>query len=191
MKYVYGRIQKLADCLREAKISNVIINQIMKDGENVIRKTTPERKADWMREAMSRMDSLLDKKTRNSVREKCACCLGGKRREIVKGIAKNHVELKDRIKAANEAKNVFGHSVSLEKDGSIIVSFAPEGRSDYRCVCLPKAKEPISITYCYCCGGHVKSHLQEALGRKLSCTVKSSALSSKGQKPCQFSFKII
>jgi hypothetical protein len=43
----------------------------------------------------------------------------------------------------------------------------------------------------YDCGGHVKHHLQTALGRQLQLTVLSSALSSEGQKPCKFSFAIV
>ncbi len=39
-------------------------------------------------------------------------------------------------------------------------------------------------------GGHVKHHLQIALGRKLVGTVRSSALSSAGKKPCAFVFAV-
>jgi hypothetical protein len=81
--------------------------------------------------------------------------------------------------------------VTLQEDGQILVQFAPEGLPHYGCVCLRKAKEPISITYCYCCGGHIKHHLQIALGCKLECQVRSSALSSGGKKPCSFLFRIM
>jgi len=77
----------------------------------------------------------------------------------------------------------------MGENGEILVRFAPEGLDRYRCVCLPKAEKPLPITYCYCCGGHVKHHLQIALGRNLDCTVLSSALSSAGQRPCKFSFR--
>ena len=72
----------------------------------------------------------------------------------------------------------------------MLVCFAPEGQEHYRCVCLPKAREPLPVTYCYCCEGHVKHHLQAALGRKLAGVVRSSALSSGGAKPCTFLFTI-
>ena len=173
-----------------AGIDRKIIDQIMEGGEDVLRKTSPEKKADWLRGAMSRMNRLLDSKTRKAVREGCACCLGGQRLEISKGIAEENESLEDRIKAANEAPFVFGDSVTMMENGEILVRFFPEGLDQYRCVCLPKAKEPLPITYCYCGGGHVKHHLQIALGRKLDCTVVSSALSSGGKFPCTFSFKI-
>ena len=190
-EYQYGRIRKLAESLQQAGIEPEIIDQIMERGEDVRRGTSPAKKADWMREAMRRMNRLLDRETRRSVREACACCLGGKRLALSKRIAAEHEALVDRIAAANETKFVFGHSVGLQDDGSVLVRFSPEGLEEYRCVCLPKAKEPLPITYCYCCGGHVKHHLQMALGRSLACTVRSSALSSGGKKPCTFSFALL
>lgn len=188
--YEYGRIGVLARELARAEVAPELVEQIMEGGESIGKAASPERKAAWMSEAMRRMDQLLDFGTRQAVREGCACCLGGKRLEISKAIAKQHETLEDRISAANEAKLVFGHSVTVTPDGKVLVCFSPEGESQYRCVCLPKAKEAVSITYCYCCGGHVKHHLQIALGRKLDCTVHSSALSSAGRRPCTFLFGI-
>ena len=189
-EYNYGRIRVLANRLEEAGIPQEIRDKILAGGEMILGSTSPEKKADWMREAMNRMDKLLDAQTRNAIREGCACCLGGKRLELSKGIAAEHHSLEDRIEAANKTKFVFGHSVTQESDGKILVSFTPEGLENYRCVCLPKAKEPVSITYCYCCGGHIKHHLQIALGRKVSCTVRSSALASGSKKSCTFLFSI-
>jgi hypothetical protein len=188
--YDCGRIRVLAAKLAQAGVPKDTMDQILAGGETIQGRTTGEKKADWMRGAMSRMDALLDEETRHSVLEACACCLGGKRLDISRRIAKDHESLQDRIRAANEARFVFGHSVTAEDDGGILVSFAPEGLEHYRCVCLPKAKEPISITHCYCCGGHIRHHLQIALGRKVSCLVRSSALSSGGKSPCAFLFRI-
>lgn len=189
-KYEYMRIRRLAEELKAAGIRRAIIDKIMEGGSTIRGSTPGEKKADWMREAMLRMDKLLDRKTRQAVRGGCACCLGGIREKIVKKIAKQYDTLDDRIKAANNAKLVFGHGVVLQDDGKLRVSFSPEGLKSYRCVCLPKVEEPISITYCYCCGGHVKHHLQIALGRKLVCKAHSSALSSGGKKPCTFIFSL-
>lgn len=188
--YEYGRIRILAAKIAEAGVSQNVMDEILAGGEAILGSTKPEKKADWMREAMSRMDALLDEQTRRCIREGCACCLGGKRLEISKGIAKSHESLEERLKAANEAKFIFGHSVTVEDDGRILASFAPEGLEHYRCVCLPKAQESISVTYCYCCGGHIKHHLQIALGRKVSCEVRSSALESGGKSPCTFLYTI-
>jgi hypothetical protein len=189
--YEYGRIRTLARSLAEAGIDGAATLRIMEGGELIARGAKPEAKADWMAGAMRRMDALLDTATRRAVRERCACCLGGKRLEISKAIAREHESLEERIEAANGAKLVFGYGVTREADGSVLVRFRPEGEAGYRCVCLPKAREPVSITYCWCCGGHVKHHLQIALGRRLECTVRSSALSSGGKRPCTFAFRLL
>jgi hypothetical protein len=190
-RYEYGRIGKLARSLGDAGVPAHVVAEIMRDGDAVRRTTSPEKKACWMGDAMRRMDRLLDERTRRAVREACACCLGGKRQEISRGIGKRGGALADRIEAANKAKLVFGHSVELMPDGKVKVSFSPEGMPGYRCPCLPKAAEPLPITYCYCCGGHVKHHLQNVLGSKVECEVLSSALSSGGKKPCTFLLELV
>ena len=191
-KYEEGKILKLSKSLEKAGIARGLITQIMKGGEAIRKSATPQEKADWLKNAMLRMDELLDEDTRRAVREACACCLGGKRLAISKAIAKKNGTLEDRIEAANQAKYIFPNGVTMRKDGRIRVSFAPEGLSAYGCSCFSgKAKGPLPITYCYCCGGHVKHHLQIALGRKLECQVLSSALSSGGKKPCTFIFTLL
>jgi len=189
-KYEYRRIAELAESLEKHGVAPEIIAEIMEGGEEIRKGSTGEEKAAWLRGAMLRMGRLLDKEIWQPVREDCACCLGGKRHELVKAIAKKGGTLEERVAAANEAKLVFGHSVTLQEDGKVLVCFSPEGLEHYRCSCLGQVKEPLPISYCYCCGGHVKHHLQTALGRKLALTVRSSALSSGGRKPCTFLFSL-
>ncbi len=189
--YPYGRIATLAKALRNAAVAPAICDAIMAGGEAVKLSSTNEQKADWMRGAMERMDSLLDAETGKAVRESCACSLGGKRGEICREIAKKHALLEERVAAANEAKYVFGQGVERLSDGRLQVRFFPEGQESYRCVCLRGADQPISVTYCYCCGGHIKHHLQTALGRPLRMSAKSTALASGGKEPCTFLFEIV
>jgi hypothetical protein len=190
-KYEYGRIMRLAQSLDLAGIAPDISAQILQGGEDIHQSTSPKDKAAWMGAAMRRMDELLDEPTRHELRESCACCLGGKREKLVKEIAKNYTTLEERIRAANDCRFVFGHSVTLQEDGRVLVAFGPEGAPTYRCPCLPQAAEPLPITYCYCCGGHVKHHLQIALGRKLACAVRSTILSSGGKTTCSFLFSFV
>jgi len=187
--YEHHRIQRLAEQLETANVDKKITGQILEGGEDILKSTKPEKKADWFRGSMLKMDKLLDYETRKAVREGCACCLGGKRLKISKAIAKDNATLEARIQAANEAHFVFGQGVTMEENGEIVVRFFPDGLEQYRCVCLRTA-EPLPITYCYCCGGHVKHHLQIALGRELDCTARSSALSSGGKLGCVFSLRI-
>jgi hypothetical protein len=185
-QYEYHKITTLAEQMEAAGIAPEVREQILAGGEEIHKGTAPERKAAWLKGAMQRMDQLIEHEARHAIREACACCLGGKRLLLSKAIAKEHATLEERIAAANATRMVFGHSVTMQEDGQVLVAFSPEGQESYRCVCVPKAKEPLSITYCYCCGGHVKHHLQTALGRPMTVKVRSSALSSGGSKPCTF-----
>jgi len=190
-KYVYGRIERLYNSLVEHGVSDDIIKEIVDGGEGIKETTKPDKKAEWFQYAMIRMDRLLPEKERLAIRENCACCLGGKRLQLSKQIAKEYESLEDRIAAANKTGYVFGNGIKQEVDGTLTVSFFQDDLPQYQCVCLRKAREPISETYCYCCGGHIKHHLQIALGCKLSCKVISSALSSSGKKNCKFSYIIV
>jgi hypothetical protein len=188
--YEYHRIGELAKQLSEAKVEPKIIDQIMGGGEDILRKTTPTKKAEWMRESMLRMNKLLDLKTRKAVREACACRLTGRPLKASQGIAVKNKSLQDRIKAANKAIAVYGGCVRIQDNGEILMRFGPEGLDHHRCPCLPGADKPLPVTYCFCCGGHVKYHLQIQLGLELDYTIQSTALSSGGKLPCTFTFRI-
>jgi hypothetical protein len=189
-KYEYHRIGELAAQLTKAGIKQEIVDKIMEGGENILRKSSPAKKADWMREAMLRMNKLLDLKTHKTVREACACRLKGRPLKASQGIASKNKSLEDRIKAANKAIAVYGGCVRMQENGEVLMRFSSEGLDHYRCPCLPGADKPLPVTYCFCCGGHVKYHLQIQLGRELDYAIQSTALSSGGKLPCTFSLRI-
>jgi hypothetical protein len=189
--YADGHVDRLNTQLKRARVAPEVVAEIMAGADAIQARTKPAEKAAWLRGAMQRLDAALDVAVVRAVREGCACCLGGKRLEISKAIARDHDTLEARIAAANEARFVFGHSVTRLPDGRIRVGFFPEGATNLRCPCLREAAEPLPISYCYCCGGHVKHHLQTALGRKVTCEVESSVLSSGGQKPCVFLLTLV
>jgi hypothetical protein len=187
-KVPYGRVTTLRDKLQDASIDAEVIAEIMQGGDEIVQTLPPKIKAAWMKAAMLRMDRLLDAQTRHSVREACACCLGGKRQELSKAIAQQYQTLDERIAAADHTPFVFGHSVSLQPDGKVLVSFAAARQERYDCPCLRHADVPMPVTYCYCCGGHVKHHLQNALARPLTVEVLYTALSTGWKQPCTFLF---
>jgi hypothetical protein len=185
MKYPYGKIQKLNDSLHSNKIDPDIINEIMKDGEKINPTDKNEQKADWFLNAVNIMDIKLDPSTRYKVREGCACCLGGKRHEVCKQINKKFTTKKERIEEADRT-HIFGNGLKEIEKGKYEVSFFPDSLGYTTCPCLRGFNKAMPITYCYCCGGHVKYHLETVLGLKLEVKVITSALSTKGQKGCKF-----
>lgn len=111
----------------------------------------------------------------------------GKRLEAARAVAKTGASLDERIEASD--RSGVGGKIRRLDDRRISSTFF-EGSAPYRCPCLPEAAEPLPATYCQCCGGRIKHHMQIALGRKLSVEVKSSILSSGGKKPCEFHLTI-
>lgn len=190
--YEYGRIRKLARSLEAHGVDPAVRDDVMAGGTDIKRGTSTKKKAAWMAEAMARMDATMDVELRRAVREACACCLGGKRGKLSKAIAREQETLEARVAAANETPFVFGHSVTLQDDGRVMVRFQEPGHpGTYRCVCLKGMAEPMSDTYCMCCGGHVKHHLQRALDHPLRCAVVETALTSAGEAPCTFLFEMV
>jgi hypothetical protein len=189
MEYSFGKIQKLADSLEANKIKKTIINKIMINGNTIKQTDKNEKKAKWFYNAMIVMDNELDDETRKKVRQDCACCLGGKRHELCVRINKNYETTEKRIEVANQTKLVFGNGVRILSKGKYEVSFFPEKMESKMCPCLKGLDETMTITYCYCCGGHVKYHLETVLGKKLSVKVLETVLSTNGRKGCRFELK--
>jgi len=189
MKYHYGKIEKLAESLKAHEIEASLVELIMKDGEKVKQVDKNERKAEWFYTAIQVMDKYLEPEVRYKVRQECACCLGGKRHEVCVQIYKKYQNTRDRIRAANESKLVFGNGVKEISKGKYEVSFFPEGIETKTCPCIKGLTKPMPITYCYCCGGHVQYHLGTVLGKELSVTVIETALSTVGKKGCRFELK--
>jgi hypothetical protein len=186
MAYHYGRIKKLSESLIANGVPRDKYEIIMKDGELIRQADKNSIKANWFVSAMKAMDKVLDDELKKKVREGCACCLGGRRNTICKKINKDYLTLTERVEAANESKFVFGNGVKTIGDGKYEVSFFQEDDAIKVCPCLKDLREKMPITYCYCCRGHVRHHLETVLGNKLRVKVVSSVLSSMGKKGCKF-----
>jgi hypothetical protein len=191
MKYPYGKIDKLAQSLAANQVDPATIELIMRGGDRVKQTDKNEKKAAWLLHAMEALDSELGPELRHKVREDCACCLGGKRNEICKQIHKSLPDTASRIQAANEAKLVFGNGVREKATGLYEVSFFDDALEKKPCPCVRGLDEAMPITYCYCCGGHVRHHLETVLGKKLSVKVLETALSTLGKKGCRFELREI
>lgn len=188
MKYAYARIRMLAEQLRKHGIAPSMIRTIMVGGEKIRKSTNPRSKAEWMKQAMQKIDRLLDKKTRYKVREDCTCSTKGKRLKTMKEIARNNPDADGIINAIHKT-HIFGHKV--ERIGNeVMVTFFPEQEGKYQCVCLRHAQDPISVTYCHCCKGHVLKLMEVAMSRSLTADVISTVLSTNGARTCKFAIHL-
>ena len=186
-KYDLGKMEDLDQSLIKHGIQNKIRNKIMKNGNLIKKDSKNEIRAEWFFNAMNTMDELLDEETKIKVREDCACCLEGKRQKLCKDVNKNCKTIEEKISVINKTHYVFGHEIKIIGTGKYEVTFFDEEIPLKTCSCLKIVMEkPMSKTYCYCCGGHIKHHLETVLGKKLNVEIINSALMSMGEKSCKF-----
>jgi hypothetical protein len=191
-------IQKLKDELRSKKVSEEVISELFRGYEELTDHCSKKEKYQVFARVMERMDQLMPAEARQSLLAGCACCLGGSRekkvKEFVKSIEGKALSLGEKVEALRES-GLFGFPQMLA-DGTITDGIHyPAVKGGWQCACpnfhKEKQKETISLTYCYCCAGHFRHHLQKALCVKLKTPkVLSSPLESMGREPCEFIFEV-
>ena len=191
--------QSLKKSLEEHNIEEKIIMEIYKGYEDIKDNSSKKIKVPFMRRAMNILDENFDYDRRYEIIDNCACCLGGTTeknvKKFVKSINSQNLLLSEKVEALRK-EHPFQNSTVLNEDGTITdgIYYKVDGNYKCACGCVSKEKlaEPISSTYCLCCAGHFRHHMQNALGIKLKTKkVASSALESLEKEPCVFVFEII
>jgi len=151
---------------------------------------TPEEKIAFA----NQMDNLLSKDQILSVMEEQGCSKD-EHPEIWLKLKDKPIE--ERIKILNAMSvNEYPRS-RINDDGTLSIfwnNYKENGK--YLCVCpiINNLSKPttVSLTFCGCCGGHVKYHSENSLGVKLRLVeTVSSPISSNGEKYCEHRFEII
>ncbi len=177
---------------------------------NVVKPLVEQSSADvFGKENMAVFIELLDKnlplEDRLSVMEELGCCKSPTYQAPFKAFYKKYADkpLRDRvslISTIDSPHNSPNNSVILNDDNTLSVSWAYGEENNYNCVCDCKTVKDVSSrenysvspTFCACCAGNVKSLWQAALGVDLKLIdIVSSAISTGGQKRCEFIFDII
>jgi hypothetical protein len=188
----------LRKLLEESSADPAVVEQIMEGLDDLpeeqqggrFRRPSQQRMAFCVR-AMARMDELLDFETRCKVRVECTCSKNATR---AKQIAREYKgrSLEERIEAVRQTPYRGGNPV-LQDDGTITCGVGTEGGHDCPCRHFRgwKYEEPVSVTWCLCCGGHFIHFYQVALGVRLRIKeVLSSALQSQRREPCRFVLEV-
>jgi len=158
---------------------------------------------------IERMEKTLNSDILQEILDSHACG-GGK--EYIAQLKKIGKEISDKTLSEKIAhvNNISSGSenVILNPDNTLSVkwSFVDNGR--YKCLFSAAVKKGIRVSelalenndtgdsvmplsYCYCCAGSSRRHLQLQLGVELKTKkVISTPINSKGEKPCEFVFDI-
>ena len=146
---------------------------------------------------INQMDKLLTKEQCLCVMQEQGCCKTGKSDAANRAFGREHTNktLKEKIELLAKADIPYKVNCKLNKDNTLSVYWGAGQPGNYRCVCsaIRKLTNPrnISRTYCGCCGGHSRHHMQNALGVGLHLKeIVSSPISSDGKERCEFLFEI-
>lgn len=146
---------------------------------------------------IAQMDRLLTPGQRLNIMQEQGCCKTGKPDAAHRAFGRKHKgkTVGERIALFGEMDTPHKAPCRVNEDGTLSVywRFGEEGK--YGCVCgmVRKMQQPaeVSATFCGCCGGHIRHNYQNSLGVKLRLKeIVSSAISSGGEKHCEFLFEI-
>ena len=171
-----------------------IKKKVMEGSEEITEKTDKRKTAKWVKEAIEKLDSLVNEKTRNQIMENCGynCAEINKRViERAKTRRKKYRTIDEFLEA--EQRNPM-KGTRLAREGDVLYQvYTPQSFTrPMRCYCsllrgLP-AEEKISSTYCHCSKGFVKKFWEGILERPVQVELIQSAVS--GAKECKFAIHL-
>ena len=149
-------------------------------------------------ELVSQMDKLLTKEQRLSIMQEQGCCKSGIGPKAHLAFGREHAgkPLAEKVKLLNDAEGMPHKApCRLNGDGTLTVYWGAENMRGRDCPCGFTKKLPesyaVPLTFCGCCGGHIRNNYQKSLGVKLSLKeIVSSSSNSGGKKRCEFLFDV-
>ena len=159
-----------------------------------IKKATPNEIVEFTRQ----MEELLSEEQCLRVMDEQGCNKSNKTSAAFRKFGEKYADKTpaERIQLMSELET--GHKVnhiSLNEDGTVTLRFGSASGENYYCPCSPiKKLKPYDfpLTYCGCCGAHVRYTHEFALGVKLRLKkIVSSMANSNGEKACEFVYEIV
>lgn len=159
---------------------------------------------------IERMEKTLDSNTMQEILDSHACSGGKEYCERLKKVGKEIADktLSEKIAHVNNI-SADSENIILNSDNTLSVKWSFDNNGKYKCLCSAAVKKGVRVSdialenndigdcvmplsYCYCCAGSGRRHLQFQLGIELKTKeIISSPISSKGEKPCELIFEII
>lgn len=148
----------------------------------------------WLKNAIDRLDSLVDEPTRIRIMETCGTRCAEINKRAIDGFVRRRAKYRsaDEYLTAEEKQPARG--TRLERTGNVVYFYyTPDTfRPGLRCYCslwrgLP-AKATVSRTYCHCSKAFVSRLWQAILGRPVKVELLQSCIS--GATECKFAIRL-
>jgi hypothetical protein len=150
----------------------------MEGSESLTSASGPRRKATWVKNAMERMDSLLDERTKIEVMERCSCDFEVRKREA-RRIYEESTNIDDFIEKLGNRCN------KPERVGNILYSIETEGCD---CGWVRATKTTISSTFCHCAKGYIAKYFKAVLQKPVKVDLVQAV--ACGDEVCRFAIHL-
>lgn len=187
--------ETLKQALIEQNVNLEIIEKIYRGYEDYSTKTPKKKRIKFITHAIKEIDNLLDIHTRRRVMESCSCSTNNAndKKAIAFFNEVCHLSLEEKVRRLKEFPHLW--NPVLQEDGTLLIRCDSSAEGTNRCNCFQlrgiEINEPISLTYCMCCGGHFRSSCENLIGAKMEIVKMASPLESMGKEPCTFVLKIV
>jgi hypothetical protein len=167
-----------------------IAKKVMEGSENLTEKTDKKKIAEWVKNAIDKLDALVNEDAKIRIMENCGYnCANVNKKVIQKAKARlSRFRSMDEFLAAEQRKPMSG--TRLVREGNTLTQFyTPRAFTrPMRCYCslfrgLPD-NEKVSRTYCNCSKGFVKKFWEGVFEKPVKVDLVQSAIS--GASECKF-----
>lgn len=188
-----GVLIAMENCL-EQFVGKSISLKVMEGSEQITEKTDKKKVAKLIKDAMERLDALVDEETRVRVMQNCGYNCAKKNGKVIeRAVArrKKYACMDDFLEA--EVQNPM-KGTKLAREGGIIYQFytLQTFSRPMRCYCSLfrglAAEDTVSLTYCNCSKGFVEKYWEAVLQKPVKVDLLQSAIS--GAKECKFAIHL-
>jgi hypothetical protein len=175
-------------------VGKSVAAKVMEGSEQITEKTDKKKVAQWVKDAMERLDASVDEKTRKLVMQNCGYNCAKKNHIVIERAMKRrgkYASIDDFLEA--EQKNPMKGTKLAREGGILYQSYTPRAyTTPMRCYCslfrgLP-TEDTVSLTYCNCSKGFVEKYWEAILQKPVKVDLLQSAIS--GAKECKFTIHL-
>ncbi len=167
-----------------------IRDAVMEGSEELSKSSDPEAFAEWVKDAIARLDSLVDENTSKRIMWRCGTNCYHEYKEVLVDAKERLGRSKNLDSFLRSEQNLSLKGMKLSKKGNVLhLKYDPRSFvKPMRCYChllkeLPE-DEVISPTYCRCSEGFLRSFWSDLLDRPVKVRMLESVIS--GGKTCRF-----
>ena len=178
-----GWMTRFKRCI-DAEASAAVSKKVIIKPEQFDETSNYAQKAEWIRNAVQRLEKEVGKATAIKVMQACGVkCCGPTQQKRAKQFMEESHSVEELLAKLNEA-GVGGGRLTLKNKNTIL------GGYDW-CYCgrVKQTKEPFPTdTYCHCSTGWYKSLFEAAFDKPVEVTLKQSIL--QGADTCEFEIRL-